>query len=179
MNMRDILDLLESVSPLDGITDDEVFDLLYNGPVDIRRTFRRQFNTDEQYRDPDPRYLASIKRNIGVMRVRLQEFTTGETTVYRGVGKRFTAGRKVGVHWSLNTRTAIDYGPVILRATVTPDQIDWAPTMARGAFFWAPQIEGGNENWSEQELSLINGTQLVVDVLKGDKIAYEGVRVTC
>jgi hypothetical protein len=179
MNMRDIINLLESAGPLDAISDDDVFELLYSGPVDIRRTFRRQFNTEEQYKNPDPSYIASIKHHIGMMRDRLEEFTQSQTTVYRGVGQRFTANRKIGVHWTINTKVAADYGPVVLRASVAPDQIDWPSTMARGAFFWAPSIETGHENWAEQEISLIAGTRLHVDVLKGETVTLQGVRIIC
>jgi hypothetical protein len=120
-----------------------------------------------------------MKSDIALMRQILEPFTRQDTKVQRGVGQRFSPQRAVGTHWSSNDWTAEDYGPVVLHAIVQPDQIDWLHTIARGAFFWAPNVRSGyGRGIGEHELSIIRGTIMKVDVFRSGELYRENVTIT-
>lgn len=140
--MRQFITIVENAQEgLSAVSLDDLMRAFRSGYRDIQLLYH---NSRAAYGDMDEFYAA----NFNEMKRKLEPYSHGVLTLYRGLTVEPDTLQGLGRHWTLDIEATEHFGRYVVEASVDQDAVDWPSTLARAFGMWD----------DEHEISLIPGS---------------------
>lgn len=156
--MREFITLIEEAQSLDTITANDILAAIPDSPDDVQNGWLGRAYHFANGAAPPESFMVKFREDVERVKEMLSAWAHNPTPLIRGLRHPPKKNHPLGVHWTDKDITAQDYGNggYILRARISPTDINWRDTILR-RLAWP----------KENEFSVKSGTHVKCTVERG------------